>query len=180
MYDDFTSKELTARLLGIAKAIPKARSSFKELTDITSGASDVREQSFRQIDLLDSLAEILPKNRFLIWLRYRYRPQKRFIARAKEIQKNQAESLYEYLKKYGPTDISRLRQKDRRRAEKLYADGIDELHAIMEARLFMQLLGDRHGSYEGYLGDWARKIIEIIITAAAGAVVALITNQLVN
>lgn len=180
MYDDLPSKELVSRLAGIAQDIPRARKTFEELANITEGMSDVREQSIRQVALLDNLAEVLPNNRPLIWLRYRYRPQKRLIGRAKEIQKSQAESLYEYLRKYGPTDISRLPKKNRKQAENLYNDGNDMLHGIMEARLFMQILRDRHGAYDGYLGDWAKRVIEIILTAVVGALVALITNSLVS
>lgn len=179
MYDDKPSSQLVDELYSIAQNISDAKTSFEKLANITGAGSDVNLQAYRQIDLLDSLCELIPENKLRLILRYKYRPQKKLIGRIEKIRANQSESIYEYLRKYGPKDIQRLKARDRKKAEYYYSDGIDRIHHIMEARSITKLLSDRHGSYNGYISDRTHRLIEIIVSALVGAAVALATNNIV-
>lgn len=184
--NQMTTRAILKNLYALPKLIRKTKRELKEIDRLTvrylPRGNDLPQSARDLYKLLDQLRELIP-NRFMIWLRFKYRPQKSFNKRVHRNHNEISKYYSDYFVRFGNGDIEMVRQN--KEAGDLYLE-IEEHVDIARGNIDYLLgtselvheLSERFGAHKSYVGERGFKVISAVICTLLGIAVTLATQAI--
>lgn len=154
-----TTKDLKSFLYAASKAIGVTQAALNEINDIACTVlpkgNDLPHSARDLAQLLAQQKELLP-NRFRIWLRYYYRPQKRMTEQVGRNQNEIASIYYDHFIRGGNGDMNLVYANNKEihsRLEELIGDARSNIDQLMYVYDTVAELARRKGSHESYINE---------------------------
>lgn len=178
-----TTKDIMNVLYGTPELVETTQKELSAIDDLTKEilprGNDL-PHSARDLSRLFEQQKELLSGRVRIWLRYRFRPQERFIRRVHQNHKEISNIYYEYFVRQGNTDLGNLMRhapETYNRVEQHVDIARNNIEYLLGVSELVDELRQRYGSYDGYITERAFKIATLILGSILGVIGTLIAQH---